>query len=129
MVCKADHMYPSHILPSLYKVSPSLQALAVTTGYVNPNSISDRNLLRAVPFVTTAGLEVTVMEEFEEFRRELGVPESCIAIIDASGRCVWSTATAFAAVQDDYGDITGLHKALIRVLGSNNDGDLPMDMG
>lgn len=113
----------SQILPSLYQVSPTLQALAITAGYVSPNSASDQSLLRILPLVTTACVEVTVVEEFAQFRREIGGPEGCIAVLNAYGTCVWSSSEAMGSEDD----LQTLQRALTDVLTSSDDADVTMD--
>lgn len=78
------------MLPILYSIAPKLQALAITAGYLAPNAASDQVLSRLLPLTTTAGLEGRVAEEFEDFRRELGVAD-CVALISASGVCIWTS--------------------------------------
>ncbi|KAK5173380.1 uncharacterized protein LTR77_002061 [Saxophila tyrrhenica] len=118
-----------HVLPSLYHVSPSLQALAVTAGYVNPNATPDRALLRELPLITTACVDGTVVEEFEAFRREVGGPEGCIAVISPDGTCVWSSAEALPGGVNSDGDVEELRRQMLGVLGGGRGGDVAMGEG
>lgn len=65
----------------------------MTAGYLNPNAMADQILSRLLPLTTTAGLEGTVAEDFEAFRQDLG-PGDCIALITASGECIWTSREA-----------------------------------
>lgn len=47
-------------------------------------------MLRALPIATTAGMEVTVLEELQTLCAELGCREGSAVIIDPRGICVWS---------------------------------------
>ena len=116
----------SQILPSLYRAAPNLQALAVTGGYLSPNSTPHQNLLRALPLVTTAGMEVTVAEEFEGFRLEVGGWGSCIAVIDHRGLCVWSSAESLNPHLTTIESVAALERALMGVVGTNESGDVAM---
>lgn len=95
----------SQLLPSLYAASPTLQALAITEGYVDPNAIPDQTLLRRLPLVTTAGMMDDVVEELQAFREEVGASASCVAVIDPRGICVWNSVddvdlTAFGSLEE-----------------------------
>ena len=121
-----DH---SHMLPSLYIVSPSLQALGLTAGYVSPNSVSDQNLWRALPLLTTACVDVSVVEDFERFRRDIGGPQGALAVIDPTGFCVWNSTESFSASIETVNDVLSLENALIDVLSGSNAGDVSMREG
>ena len=86
--------------------------------------MADQTLLRVLPLVTTACVEVSVVEEFEHFRSEVGGPEGCIAVIDEGANCVW-TSTEFldsrAQISDGNVDLQSLERSLMEVLMSNND--------
>ena len=116
----------SHILPTLYNTAPTLQALAVTGGYVSPNSTPHQSLLRMLPLVTTAGMEVTVAEEFEAFRREVGGCDSCVAVVDYRGVCVWSSVEALEPHLTGVGRVQALERALSGVIGVDGPGDVAM---
>ena len=109
----------SEILPSLYDVSPSLQALAVTDGYVDPNAISNHVLQRRLPLTPTAGLEVDIAEDFEAFKRDVA-PGDCIAVINGSGTCVWTTGEAQELV---------FLRGILAGIGPASNGDDAMDEG
>ena len=120
----------SHLLPSLYSVASTLQALAITTGYVDPNATPDQALLRVLPLLTTACVEVSIVEDFERFRQDVGGPEGAVAIIDSNGNCVW-TSTEFlesrAQIADGSVDLQSLERSLTEILTSTNpNGDVDM---
>ena len=108
-------IFPSHILPSLYSASPTLQALAITSGYVSPNAMSDQALQRMLPLVTTACVDATIVEDFERFRRDVGGPEGCLAVIAPDGTCLWSSADSFANIATDE-DVMSLQWQIVNAL-------------
>ena len=112
------------MLPTLYTLSPNLQALAVTAGYLSPNAMADRTQSRMVPMTTTAGLEGTVAEDFEAFRRELGEGD-CIAVVSAAGECVWTSREASSLLDLQK----GLNEALKACSVASGGGDVAMDQG
>ena len=116
----------SHILPTLYNVSPSLQALAITAGYVNPNSTPNQSLLRTLPLVTTSCVEVNVVEEFESFRRDVGGQTGCIAVIDPNGTCIWSLTESDGISISTTEDLLGLEQTLVAFLDQSNGEDVLM---
>lgn len=97
----------------------------MTAGYLNPNSTADQSLSRILPLTTTAGLEGTVAEEFEAFRRDLG-PEDCVAVINASGHSIWTSREATSPQEMEQ----GLRDALIACRsGDSGGGDVMMPDG
>lgn len=91
--------------------------------------MSDQNLLRTLPLVTTACVEVTVVEEFEHFRRDVGGPEGCLTVIDPNGACVWNSTESFGAQVSSNEDLVSLQQALVGVVSSGNAGDVSMGDG
>jgi hypothetical protein len=79
-----------------------------------------------LPLVTTAGMEVTIAEEFEGFRQEAGGCESCIAVIDHRGLCVWSSAESLGPHLTTIESVPTLEQALMGVIGTNESGDVAM---
>lgn len=91
--------------------------------------MTDQALLRIVPLVTTAGVEVNVVEAFEQFRQEVG--GDCLAVIDPNGNCVW-TSTEFlndtASNAHGQKDLQSLQESLMAVF-TSNPGDVAMGNG
>ena len=119
------------MLPRLYQVSSQLQALAITTGYLSPNAVADQSLLTVLPLVTTACVEVSVVEEYEQFRRNVGGPEGALAVVDAFSNCIW-TSTEFlanrSAINDGMVDLPSLEASITEALGGKQD-DVVMSFG
>ena len=76
--------------------------------------------------MTTACVEVTVVEEFEQFRRDVGGPEGCLAVVDPSGTCVWNSTESFGARVETNDDLLALEQALVGAVSGSNAGDVPM---
>ena len=93
--------------------------------------MADQALLQILPLVTTACVEVTVVEEYERFRQSVGGPEGCVAVIDGLGNCVW-TSTEFldsrVSINAGYVDVPTLQNSLLQVLRDKPD-DVAMDDG
>lgn len=94
----------------------------MTAGYIDPNATPDQKLSRILPLTTTSGLQGSVAEDFEAFRRDLG-PGDCVAVISAAGECIW-TSHAARSLEDLYG---GLLQALQATKGGG--GDVAMSDG
>ena len=84
--------------------------------------MSEQGLLRILPLVTTACVEVTVVEEFAQFRQEAGGPEGCIAVIDAQGTCVWTSSEALGSNDG----LQSMQSALVDVLTTSSTADVAM---
>ncbi|KAK3712615.1 hypothetical protein LTR37_009058 [Vermiconidia calcicola] len=110
-------------------ISPDLQALAITAGYVSPNSMSDQSLLRELPLVTTACVDGITVEEFEHFRQEVGGPQGCIAVISPECNCVWNSSESFGADISTHEDLMSLQWQLVNAVGGGNAGDVAMGDG
>jgi hypothetical protein len=91
--------------------------------------MSDQALQRVLPLATTACVDAVVVEEFESFRRELGGPEGCIAVISPDGTCVWSSTESFSADACRNLDVNGFHGQILNALGGDSAGDVPMTGG
>lgn len=118
---------PSHLLPTLYQHRPNLQALALTAGYLPPNATPDRTLSRLLPLTTTAGLEASVAEAFERFRRALG-PGECIAVVDAAGTCTWTSREVSSVIDMERG-LVGTVARWTGSVGDGGGGDVAMPDG
>ena len=81
----------SAALPSIYAVAPSLQALAIATGPAFQQTVTEGDRTRSVPVFTTSDLQDTTAEEFERFEHALPGSLDTIAVIDASGTCLWTS--------------------------------------
>ena len=91
--------------------------------------MSDQHLLRALPLVTTASVEVTVVEEFENFRGDVGGSEDCLTVIDFRGACVWNSTESFGSGVSTNEDLVMLQHQLVGALDSGNAGDVSMGDG
>lgn len=104
-----------------------MQAFAITTGYVSPNAMADQALQRVLPLVTTAGVEATVVEEFEQFRRDLGGEGDCVAVVGPDGTCLYSsTAENFDAETGSDGGVARLQVQIVGALGLASPEDVTM---
>jgi hypothetical protein len=112
-------------LPSLYDIAPNLQALAIADDLLDAITIPGQSLLRKLPLVTTAGMEVSIVEEFRAFHQDICNNKDCIVAIDPRGVCVWHSAkTTLGTIAADLDE---LWNSLVDV--SPTVGSRDVDMG
>lgn len=122
----------SQALPSLYSVSPKLQAIAIAT----PNAarlqpFMDESLARKVPIIMEEEFDQPEFEDLERFRKAVELMFDGIAVFDTSKRCVWTNRDYEAGLtglsQRSY-DQQSLGLALMKALGASVPQDT-MDVG
>lgn len=114
----------SEVLPSLYKSTPSLQALAVLVGNQASSLVFADEQSRTLPRVGIDELQTIVADAFEVFRMSLPDPQNILALIDPSGTCLWtSIETECRHPSDPEIEVEVLASSLGRALGDNPHGD------
>lgn len=71
-------------------------------------------------------MEATIAEDFEAFRLEVSSCDSCIAVLDPRGLCVWNSAEAFGSRLTAVEGVIALEQALKSVVSASDGGDVAM---
>jgi len=128
-------MFDRRILPSLYPIAPSLQALAILTDEPASHQLSEPEDARILPMITISDLDESVACELEECRQALADPNDSIVVFDASGTCLWTShefdhASLSGPVVDSDSHVNGLSHPIRSVLASLSEHDSDsMDLG
>ena len=116
----------------LYNVAPALQALAILTGPSAELVGPGHDLARVVPVTSLTGIQENIVADFYHFVEALPGDGDAAVMIDAGGKCVWTSddlqSDDSCSVQDAGWLKSELEQALLRALGLDPQEDL-MDEG
>lgn len=88
--------------------------------------MADQALQRVLPLVTTAGVDSTVVEDFERFRRDIGGAGDCVAVVGPDGTCLWSSVEDVDAETISDAGVARMRVQIVEALTPAVTGDVMM---